>query len=91
MPHIFPMKDKSSQTCFIVDLYNKYRDKDRARQIFQLNGRWWAILEVELEWGEPVLDRVDGEDDFSFYHLYNTLEEAQEYVKQIRRFEGIKF
>ena len=83
------MESTENQTVFIIDLYNKYRDADKARQIFQLNGRWWAILETQLEWGTPALGRI--EDDPMAFHLYNTLEEAQEYVKELKRLEGMKF
>ena len=84
------MESGVNQTVFIVDLYNKYCDKDKVRQIFYLNGRWWSILETTLEWGTPRLDRID-EDEYTSFYIYNTLEEAQDFVKQLKQNEGMKF
>jgi len=38
---------------FIIDTYNKYDafDRENARKVFEINGNWYAIKEVELEWG----------------------------------------
>ena len=40
---------------FIIGLYNKYDvwDRNRAKFVFEINGNWYAVKEVELEWGEP--------------------------------------
>ena len=62
------------QTVYIIDLYNKF-SSDKVVSIFKINNRWWAIKEVSLLWGEPQLSQIDN-DDFTFYHLYNTIEEA---------------
>lgn len=81
------MENKNKKV-YIIDLYNKF-SPDKVISIFQINGRWWAIKEVSLLWGEPQLSQID--DEFAFYHLYNTIEEAQEYVKEIKQLEGSKF
>lgn len=47
---------------FIVDTYNKFDSWDRAHSVyeFEINGNWYAIKEVELEWGMPKLPlRID--------------------------------
>lgn len=78
--------ENNSQTVFLIDEYNKYRDKDKVRGIYLLNGRYWAILETELVWGKPQLDRFDS-DEIEF-HLYSTLEEAQDFMHALKKLEG---
>lgn len=76
------------QTAFIIDEYSKYSDKDRVRSVFKINGKWWAIKEVFLKWGHPILDSIES-DEYD-YHIYSTFEEAQEYVRTIKSLEGAK-
>ena len=84
--------EESNQTVFVIDALHEYADKGKIRQVFQLHGRNFAIIETDLLWGIPNLNRYDGDDGEAMpFYLYSTIEEAQEYVKQIRRFEGIKF
>ena len=42
---------------FIIDNYNKYDwwDRTHSRHIFEINGNWYAVKEIELEWGKPKL------------------------------------
>lgn len=62
---------EDNQTVYICDLYNKY-SSDKVVDIFNLNGRWWAIKEVKLEWGVPKLNNIE-EDNSMPFHIYNTL------------------
>ena len=79
-----------SQTVFVIYLYNKYNKLDKVVHKFRINGRWWAIKEVPLLWGSPQLASLEADDPMGF-HLYNTLDEALEYVKTIKSLEGVKF
>lgn len=81
--------ENASKTVFIIDLFNEY-SPDKVVDIFKINGRWWAIKEVYLEWGLPQLASIE-QDDLNIFHIYDTLEEAQAYVKQIKMLEGMKF
>lgn len=75
---------------YIVDLYNKY-DKDEIVLTFKINGRDWAIKKVSLNWGRPELSSIEeSEDPYLYFQIYETLDEAQQYVKQIKHLEGIK-
>lgn len=74
-------------TVYIIDLYNKY-SSDKIISTFRINDRWWAIKEVQLQWGKPILEKV--EEDNIPYYIYNTLEEAQQFVRQIKRLEGTR-
>ena len=68
---------------FIIDRYNKYDpwDREHQRKTFEINEQWYAIYEVELEWGLPVLPiRVDYDQDAKQYFVYNTEEEAMRFV-----------
>ena len=75
-------------TVFIIDLYNKFLDPETIRCTFKVNGRTFCIREVKLEWGKPKLDYID--DEFLYFHLYNSLEEAKQYVKQLKQLEGMQ-
>ena len=74
---------------YIIGTYNKYDARDRAHshKIFEMNGNWYAIYEVDMCWGLPMLKyQVDQEDRADMYHIYETEEEAQQFVSMIRRF-----
>lgn len=76
-----------NQTVFILDLYDKF-SPDKVISKFRINDRWWAIKEVPLEWGEPQLSKI--EEDSIPYRLYETEDEAREYVRKIKKIEGIR-
>ena len=42
---------------FIIGNYNKYDawDRTHSRKVFELNGNWYAIYEVDMCWGLPML------------------------------------
>ena len=76
---------------YIVDLYNKFSG-DEVVSVFKINGRWWAIKKVSLNWGKPQFSSIEeNEDPYLNFQLYNTLEEAQNYVNKIKRLEGANF
>lgn len=77
----------SSNTVFIVDIYNPYSPyNDNVRLIFWLNGRQWAIKQVKLNWGKPIVPAlIDDETQPEDFYLYNTLEEAQNFVHMLQR------
>lgn len=76
---------------FIVDVYSKFQNNDNVRMIFPLYGKKYCIREIdELEWGQPIFKEKDLEDDYSFFQLYTTFEEAKQYVYELKRIEGTK-
>lgn len=73
---------------FIIDTYNQWDkfDKLHSRHVFEINGVRYAVKEVELFWGRPVLpEKVDQEQHLEEYHVYGTLEEAIKFVHMIRK------
>ena len=51
---------------FIIGTYNKYDSWDRthAKYKFEINGVWYAVKEIEMEWGIPKLPQyVDRENN----------------------------
>ena len=81
------MEDK----VYIIDLYNKF-SSDEIVSTFKINNRWWAIKKVSLEWGKPQLSSIEEEENpYINFYLFNTLEEAKEYVHTIKSFEGSRF
>lgn len=88
-----------NEYCFIIDLYNKYQDNSNVIDIFTLQmGDYlqkWCIRQVPIEkyrWGMPQPSswpQQDFELDYSIQHAYSTLEEAREFVKDLKRRNGI--
>lgn len=78
------------RTVYIIDVYNKY-SYDKIASIFQLNGHWYCIKEVELdEEGKPILSSIIDDNDFLYFKTYSTLDEALSYVHKQKIIEGRK-
>ena len=78
-----------NQTVFVVDLYDKF-SLDHIISKHRINGRWWAIKEVHLEWGIPQLSKIEDGSPMPF-RLYETIEEAENYIRKIKKLEGVNF
>ena len=77
-----------SQYVYIVDAYSRFhRNKDVVFR-FIYHDQWWAIRRVPLEWGVPQFEEKDMDDDYTKFHLYNTYEEAMEFVRKLRKGEN---
>ena len=79
-----------SNTVFLIDIYNKF-SSDKIISTFKINNREYCIKEVGLMWGTPMLNSIEEDAEKPFFKLYNTFEEAKEYVKQIKQLEGARF
>ena len=75
------MEGETNHTVFVLDVYNKYKNKDKVRRIFQLNSHWYAIYEVYLNFGKPELGYFD--DEYFTFKIFNTLEEANKCVDKM--------
>ena len=76
---------------FIIDVYSKFQNNSNVRMIFSLYGKQYCIREIDaLEWGQPIFKEKDLEDDYSFFQLYTTFEEAQQYVHNLKKIEGTR-
>lgn len=72
---------------FIINTYNKYDwwDREHARKTFEINGNQYAIMEVELDWGQPMLPmRVDQEERPENFYIYDTYEDALRFVQLMK-------
>ena len=72
---------------FVIDCYNKYDgwDRDHAVETFEINGNVYAIKEVEICWGLPMLEyKTDQDERPQIYCIYETLEEAQQFVQWMK-------
>ena len=72
---------------YIIDSYNKYDscDREHQRKTFEINEQWYAIYEVEVEWGLPVLPlRTMYDQDTKQYFIYDTKEEAMRFVQLMK-------
>lgn len=73
---------------FIIDCYDQYNSWDRkhTRYVFSINEQEYGIKEVQLEWGTPQLPlKVDRDVEPNIYKVYGSMEEALEFVRQIKR------
>ena len=74
---------------YIIGTYNKYDQWDRSHSVqrFTLNDVWYAIYEVEMVWGIPMVKySVDKDERAEMYHVYETLEDAQAFIRQIKQY-----
>jgi len=76
-----------NKTVYIIDLYDKFTP-DKIISTFKLNGRKWAIKEVPLLWGVPQREKIE-DDKYISFCLYNTIDEAQDYIRKLKQLEGI--
>ena len=79
----------ADQYVYIVDTYNPYMHNDNVIYRFIYHEQWWAVRRVSLEWGVPQNTALDIDDNHTKFHLYNTEEEAMEFVKELRKGEGL--
>lgn len=74
---------------YIIDLYNEFAKNDNVISVIKLHGQNYCIREItEFEWGKPIFDRsID--DDFDDFCVYDTPEEAQGFIRYLKKMEGI--
>lgn len=84
------MKDTSIG--YIIDNYSPYQKNSDVVAVFKIYGITYCIREVkQFEWGQPVFPEKDLEDDYTNYHVYDTLEKAEAYVNYLKRLDGSRF
>lgn len=75
---------------YIIGAYNRFDIWDRTHSVykFEINGKWYAIKEVEMEWGVPKLPEYvdrDSEQEARTYRVYDTEADAFRFVQLIKR------
>lgn len=75
---------------YIIGPYNRFDAWDRAHSVykFEVNGSWYAIKEVEMEWGMPRLPQYvdrDSEQDARTYYIYDTKADALRFVQLMKK------
>ena len=72
---------------YIISTYNKYDqwNREHARYKFEINGIWYAVFEVEMDWGVPKLPFYTDRNESAYeYHIYDTYEDAMKFVWEIK-------
>lgn len=68
---------------FLISTYNRFSkwDREHARYRFFINNNAYAIMEVNLIWGQPQLatDTMTTDNPNS-YHLYESYADALQFV-----------
>ena len=73
---------------YIIDLYNKFAKNLDVVAVFNLHGQSYCIREVtHFDWGKPVFNQ-SLEDDFDHYRVYASIDEAQKYIRQLKKIDG---
>ena len=77
---------------FIIDLYSPYQKNQNVAEVFKIHGIPYCIREIEkFEWGQPQFPEKNIEDEFNYYHVYATKDEALKYIHELKRIEGSRF
>ena len=79
-----------SSTGYIIDLYNRFAKNENVVSTFKFHGQDYCIREIsQFEWGKPIFDRAI---DYSFndFCVYDTIEEAQGYIRDLKQIDGSK-
>ena len=75
---------------YIIDVYNNFHHNYNVVSTFNLNGHKYCIRRIEdFEWGQPVFPEKDIDDNFTQFYVFNTLEKAEKFVRELKELEGI--
>ena len=87
------MNDIEEQKIYIVDTYDAFNKvaNQNVKMIFTLNSNWYCIRETSLNWGIPIRLNTPIDEEEPKFRIYNTLDEAKEFVRKLRQNEAIKF
>lgn len=72
---------------FIIENYNRFDSWDRAhsKYVFEINGQWYAIKEVEMEWGLPQLQQKVDQDEYpESYRVYSEYKDALKFAQLMK-------
>lgn len=75
---------------YIIDVYSPYHKNYNVISTFTIYGKKYCIRKIdEFEWGQPTFPEKDLEDNYTQFHVYNTLEKAKKFVRQLKEIEGV--
>lgn len=73
---------------YIVDSYNEFARNEDVVRVFKIHGIPFCIRAVtKFKWGQPIFKDKPIDDDYTIYCVYDTLEEAENFVAQIKTME----
>lgn len=82
-----PLQDTSP--AYIIDLYQKFSSNKNVLYVFKLHGQEYCIRQIDkFDWGQPVFPEKPIDDDFTYYHIYNSLDEARAYIRYLKDLEA---
>ena len=79
---------------YIIDNYNKFQNNKNVIDTFTIHDQPYCIRIIpvkEYDWGVPQLaewEEQDWEIDYSYQHPYDTLEEARDFIRVMKRLNG---
>ena len=70
---------------YIIDVYSPYDKNKDVKYVFEYNGNLWCVREVDkFEWGRPQFDELPMDDEFINYHIYDNLDDAIKYCRELK-------
>ena len=72
---------------YILSSFNRFDQWDREHCVYkyEINGNWYGIMRVEMEWGLPKLGyRIDQDRKLELLHIFETEDEAREFVRYMK-------
>lgn len=72
---------------YLIEEYDKYDSWDRAHTIykFEINGVYYGVKEVQMEWGLPQLPlRINSQRHLENYCIYSDKDEAIAFARHIK-------
>lgn len=89
--------NQNIEYCYIIDIYNKFQTNNNVVETFYLficgHNMPYCIRKIPItqyEWGVPQIkwEEQDWDMNYSGQHLYKTLEEAKEFIYELKRING---
>ena len=76
---------------YIIDLYSKYGHNKDVIQVTKINGLDLCIRKItQFEWGQPIFPDKNIKDEYTTYHIYEELEDARKYIRDLRYYASIR-
>lgn len=76
------------QVVYIVDVYNPFLHNSNVLKKFYYQDKPWAIRYTTLNWGIPKDETsIEMGDEYSTFHYYDTYEDAEKYVKMLKKID----
>lgn len=88
------METDSDQFVYLIDTYDKYFKQGNEVYLFTFNEVPYCVRKTKLEWGLPILQYLkidENPPDPALFCIYNTLDDALQFIQLMRRLNSWMF